>query len=159
MIVVADTSPLNYLIQLGCIDSLRDIYGKLIVPRAVVTEMQHPGAPGAVRAWAAKPPAWVEVVSVSEMDGTLHPRLGEGEREAISLALVRGAHSLLIDERAGRTEAKHRTVGTLAILFEAALLGYCEFPKALATLRGLGFRFSTALEAAMLESYLQRKNG
>jgi predicted nucleic acid-binding protein len=35
MIVVADTSPLNYLIRLGRPDVLREIYGRVLVPHAV----------------------------------------------------------------------------------------------------------------------------
>ena len=45
MIVVADASPLNYLIRLGRPDVLRDIYGRVLVPRAVLIEMQHREAP------------------------------------------------------------------------------------------------------------------
>jgi predicted nucleic acid-binding protein len=56
MIVVADTSPLNYLIRLGHPDVLREIYGRVLVPRAVLIEMQHPEAPPEVRAWASAPP-------------------------------------------------------------------------------------------------------
>jgi len=41
MIVVADTSPLNYLIRLGRPYVLREIYGRVLVPRAVLVEMQR----------------------------------------------------------------------------------------------------------------------
>jgi len=44
VIVVADTTPLNYLIQLGHADLLRHIYGRVVVPSAVMQEMQHPEA-------------------------------------------------------------------------------------------------------------------
>ncbi|MFZ3340040.1 MAG: hypothetical protein WA609_13775 [Terriglobales bacterium] len=44
MIVVADTSPLNYLIRLGRPDVLQEIYGRVVVPRVVLIEMQHPEA-------------------------------------------------------------------------------------------------------------------
>ncbi len=50
MIVVADTTPLNYLIKLGYPDVLRELYGRVLVPSAVLTEMQHPEAPHEVRA-------------------------------------------------------------------------------------------------------------
>jgi predicted nucleic acid-binding protein len=43
MIVVADTSPLNYLIRLGHPNVLHKIYGRVLVPHAVLIEMQHPG--------------------------------------------------------------------------------------------------------------------
>ena len=50
MIVVADTSPLNYLILLGCADVLPKLYGRVVVPLAVLVEMQHRDAPPVVRA-------------------------------------------------------------------------------------------------------------
>jgi predicted nucleic acid-binding protein len=113
MIVVADTSPLNYLIRLGHPDILREIYGRVLVPHAVLMEMQHPDAPPEVRAWASAPPAWLEHKQVQQLDGTLASELGAGEREAISLALEVAADVLLIDERAGRqqAEARHIEVG------------------------------------------------
>jgi predicted nucleic acid-binding protein len=42
MIVVADTSPLNYLIRLDHADVLPEIYGRVLVPQAVLDELQHP---------------------------------------------------------------------------------------------------------------------
>jgi len=53
MIVVADTSPLNYLILLGHPDVLHEIYGRVLVPGAVL-EMRHPDAHQEVRAWAMR---------------------------------------------------------------------------------------------------------
>jgi len=50
MIVVADTSPLNYLIRLGHPEVLRDIYGRVLVPHAVLIELRHPEAPPEVSA-------------------------------------------------------------------------------------------------------------
>jgi hypothetical protein len=87
MIVVADTSPLNYLIRLGRPDVLREIYGRVLVPHAVLMEMQHPEAPAEVRAWASAAPAWLEAMQVRQLDASLAAELGAGEREAISLAL------------------------------------------------------------------------
>jgi len=60
MIVIADTSPLHYLIRLGHADLLREIYGRVLVPPAVLMERKHPEAPPEVRAWACQPPAWLE---------------------------------------------------------------------------------------------------
>jgi len=42
MIVVADTSPLNYLILIGHIDVLETIYGEVVIPPAVQDEMLDP---------------------------------------------------------------------------------------------------------------------
>jgi predicted nucleic acid-binding protein len=81
MIVIADTSPLNYLIRLGHSDLLREIYGRVLVPPAVLTEMKHPEAPAEVRAWACQPPAWLEVMQVQQVDASIPAELGIGERE------------------------------------------------------------------------------
>jgi predicted nucleic acid-binding protein len=127
MIVIADTSPLNYFIRLGHSDVLRNIYGRVLVPSAVLLEMKHPEAPPEVRAWGVAPPAWLEEIQVQQIDPTLPLEIGAGEREAISLALEMGADLLLIDERAGRQEAEARQIavaGTLAVLLQASSCGY-----------------------------------
>lgn len=160
MIVVADTSPLNYLIRLGHPDVLQEIYGRVLVPRAVLIEMQHPEAPSEVRAWASAPPAWLEERDVQQIDRSLAAELGAGEREAISLALEVDADVLLIDERAGRQEAEARHIevaGTLAVLLQASLRGYFDFPDAIEQLRQYGFRASRPVEALMLSRYEQAR--
>ena len=158
MIVVADTSPLNYLIRLGYIEVLPEIYGRVVVPDAVLIEMQHEEAPPEVRAWASDPPGWLEKRRVVHLDLTLAVELGAGEREAISLAMEIRADILLIDERAGRQEAEARQLevtGTLAVLLNASLRGYFEFPDAMLRLRQHGFRVSRAVESLMLGRYFQ----
>jgi predicted nucleic acid-binding protein len=162
MIVVADTSPLNYLIRLGHPDVLREIYGRVLVPRAVLMEMQHPEAPPEVSAWASAPPAWLEAMQVQRLDATLAPELGTGEREAISLALEVHADVLLIDERAGRREAEARHIavaGTLAVLLQASLRGHFDLPEAMKRLRQFGFRASRPIEELMLARFEQAKKG
>jgi len=122
VIVVADTTPLNYLIKLGYPDVLRELYGRVLVPPAVLTEMQHPEAPPEVQAWAAAPPVWLEEMQVMHLDATLADELGMGERQAISLALQLHADVLLIDELAGRRQAEERhllVTGTLTVLLQA----------------------------------------
>ena len=156
MIVVADTSPLNYFIRLGHADVLREIYGRVLVPHSVLIEMRHPEAPLAVSAWASAPPGWLEEMQVRQLDASLVAELGDGEREAISLALEVRADVLLIDERAGRREAEARhlkVAGTLAVLLQASLRGYVDFPEAIKRLRQFGFRASRPGEALMLARY------
>lgn len=45
MIVVADASPLNYLIQIESEELLKKLYGRVIVPTAVIEELAHIRAP------------------------------------------------------------------------------------------------------------------
>ena len=160
MVVIADTSPLNYLIRLGFPNLLGEIYGRILVPTAVLEEMQHPVAPDEVRDWAQSPPAWLESVVVSRLDESLAAELGSGEREAISLALEVHADLLLIDELAGRRAAEARQIevaGTLAVLLKASLLGHFEFPPVLQRLRQFGFRISRPVEEHMLARYVAER--
>jgi predicted nucleic acid-binding protein len=116
VIVVADTSPLNYLIQLGFDSLLPQLYGHIVVPSAVMQELRHSGAPSEVRAWLTHVPGWVHVnrnAPVPDMDLAY---LGPGEREAIQLAEEQQAELLLIDERKGRLEAKRRGLSTTGTL-------------------------------------------
>ena len=61
MIVVADTSPINYLLLIQEIDILPKMYGNVVIPRAVYEELLRPVAPEIVRAWISRVPAWLEI--------------------------------------------------------------------------------------------------
>ncbi len=153
MIVVADTSPLSYLIRLGYIDLLALFYKRVVIPQAVSSELRHSEAPPEVRAWAKDPPVWVDVQQVQQLDPTLPLELGSGEREAISLARNVHADLLLVDERAGREAAEARGIpiaGTLAVLLEASRRGQLNFQDALEGLRLLNFRISPVLRRHIL---------
>jgi predicted nucleic acid-binding protein len=49
MIVVADTSPINYLVSIDEIGVLPALYGRVIIPQAVRDELSRDRAPEAVR--------------------------------------------------------------------------------------------------------------
>ena len=57
MIVVADTSPTNYLVLIGEIDVLPALYEKIIIPEAVFNELQDAETPELVRTWVDGAPA------------------------------------------------------------------------------------------------------
>jgi len=61
MIAVADASPVCYLILIGKVDLLPELFSSVLIPRAVVTELLHEDAPESVRAWAANLPSWTSV--------------------------------------------------------------------------------------------------
>jgi predicted nucleic acid-binding protein len=155
VIVVADTSPLNYLIQLGQAVLLNELYGQVLVPEAVARELAHAAAPEIVRSWIGSPPAWLTIVAVRDRDLSLPFQLGEGESEAISLALELNLAVLLDDQRA-RKEAELRnvpTAGTLAVLVQGALRKKLNLEDALHHLRLLQFRISYEIEAHALARY------
>jgi predicted nucleic acid-binding protein len=50
MIVVADATPLNYLVLIGQIELLSALYRTVLIPQEVHREIQQPGTPPTVRA-------------------------------------------------------------------------------------------------------------
>jgi predicted nucleic acid-binding protein len=102
MIVVSDTSPINYLVLVEQIDRLHDLYHRVIIPSSVYEELQAPATPRAVHAWLWSQPAWLEVQSLSRTPDSGLDYLGAGERDGITLAQDLRADRLLIDDRDGR---------------------------------------------------------
>lgn len=49
MIVIADTSPLNYLILVDLTQILPDLFGQVLIPQAVLQELQSTSAPEVIR--------------------------------------------------------------------------------------------------------------
>jgi Uncharacterised protein family (UPF0175) len=95
-LVVADTSPLNYLVLIGQVEILPALFEKVFVPQVVQNELRHDEAPESVRRWIAAPPSWLEVVPQeheSDEPDLLH--LDDGERAAILLAIRIGADLLM----------------------------------------------------------------
>jgi len=160
MLVVADTTPINYLVLIAQIDILAALYTQVVIPSAVAAELQHPKAPAVVRAWIAGPPSWCALRQAqSQPDAALMP-LGAGEREAIVLAEELGADAFLTDDLEGREEAMHRgleVTGTLGILERAALRGLIDLPAVIAQLQATTFYGPPDIIAAMLARDAARK--
>jgi len=135
VLVVADTTPLNYLILIGEIKVLPQLYQLVLIPERVHAELLRPKTPALVREWALSLPMWCEVRAVwSTADFALN-QLDPGERDAIQLALETGVNTLLMDDSDGRREASHRhmrVTGTVAVLEKAAQRGLTEFPCSVA---------------------------
>lgn len=74
-VVVADTSPLNYLILIDAIELLPRLYGKIVIPAEVMHELTDGGAPGRVSEWAMHCPEWLEVRSSPLSDDAALPLL------------------------------------------------------------------------------------
>ena len=49
MIVVADTTPLRYLVVIGREQLLPALYGRVLIPPAVAEELDHESTPDVVR--------------------------------------------------------------------------------------------------------------
>ena len=130
MIVVSDTTPLNYLILIDSIHVLPTLFGRVYAPSAVMQELSHPKTPEAVRAWASSPPGWLTVQDPMQTDPGL--KLDPGEAAAIALAEELKADWVLLDERKGSRAAESRglrVAGTLGIIEEAGAKDLLDYEQ------------------------------
>lgn len=159
MIAVSDTSPICYLILIGEIDILPKLYSQVPAPLAVVAELLHEDAPGAVRSWAANLPSWISAQQNPIGVTVGMEKLQTGEQAAILLAESMPADMILLDEKSARRVAADRGLritGTLGVLGEAAAGGLVDLAAAIDQLRKTSFRYSPALLKATLDRYGKR---
>jgi len=153
MIVVSDTSPINYLLLIGQIDLIPCLFQQIIIPDVVRDEMLDPSAPLVLQQWIAHAPSWLTVQTVSGVDRTLNA-LDPGEQAAITLAQTLRADLLIIDERLGRRVASDRgipIIGTLGILDDAASQGLIELADTITRLQQTNFRISRRIIQKLLD--------
>lgn len=159
MLIVADSSPLRYLVVLGLQHILPAIFGQVWIPTAVLSELSSVSAPEAVRVFVSGPGDWLHVgepreASLDEID----PHLDAGERAALALARDLEASLILIDEAAGRREAARLGIpmtGTIGVLRLAAERGMIDVPEVIAGLRRSGFYLHEGLIRAAFGPWMQ----
>ncbi len=128
MIVIADTTPINYLILIGEIEILEKLYGQILIPNAVFEELKAETAPPEIKIWIENQPKWFQVGRISNDIAEDLKILDAGEAEAIQLANELKANLLVIDERLGRRKAAEcglriiETIGILALAKERDLI-------------------------------------
>jgi len=147
MLIVSDTSPVRYLVEIGAVDLLPRLYGEILTTPQVLGELRQGQFPPVVRQWADCPPEWLRIESPTAVH--FLESLDEGEATALSLAIERHADVLLVDERKATRLARDRglaTAGTLAVLRDAALSGMVDFREAVHRLTSqTTFRHTPAL--------------
>ncbi len=117
MIVVSDTSPLTNLMQIGRVEILEKLFGQVVVPEAVLHELQ---ALEFQRKILENLP-WLRAQMPEDeaLVQNLSERLDAGEAAAITLAVQLQADLLLMDERRGRRTARQfgiKMTGLLGVL-------------------------------------------
>lgn len=155
-VVISDTSVLCYLTLIGEIRVLESLFGSIVIPKAVLAECVHPGAPESLRMLFASPtPPFIQV---AEADNILPETrmLDAGEAAAISLAWHHRTDSLLLlDEKRGRAVAQSlglRVRGILGIMVEGHRRGLLDFDVMVTRLRQHGFRIADSLLATARQS-------
>jgi predicted nucleic acid-binding protein len=160
--IVADTSPLNYLVLIHQINLLPDLYRRVLIPESVLKELSAIETPQLVRNWATNLPEWIEVLPATPIDDDSLTRLHAGERDAISLALTVHANAVLMDERRGRQEAENRDlkpIGTLGVLVAAHNRRLVDLRATIDALRQTRFHASPKLLASIVDRSLPPKKG
>jgi predicted nucleic acid-binding protein len=159
MIVIADTSPINYLVLIDEIDVLPRLFNIVTIPHAVFEELSHPKAPQKVHDFLNTKPAWLNVVKIKFPNDAELNALDPGEREAIYLAETEHADLLIIDERKGFRLAESRNipvVGTAVVLEMAAKRDLLDLDDAFRKLSMTSFRVSPKVLTEILERFHSR---
>jgi predicted nucleic acid-binding protein len=162
LLVVADTSPIRYLVQIGHIMLLPQLFEKIFIPSIVYDELRHPSTPVPVRTWTNATPAWLEVLPVVVSDDPAFQTLDDGEKSALTLGVTLGADLILIDDRKGAAVARKKgfeITGTLGLLTRAAERGLLDLADALALLKRTNFHYRQELLDDVLKKYTESDHG
>jgi predicted nucleic acid-binding protein len=158
MIVVADSSPLVALTNIGHVDVLPKLFGQVIIPPEISAELSQPSRPQAIRDFIASPPDWLFERAPLAIQPI--PTLRPGELAAFSLAQELKADLLLIDDVRGRKAAADRRIpftGTIGVLELAAEQRLLDLRDAFARLKNTDFWISPQLLDERLKLQLARK--
>jgi predicted nucleic acid-binding protein len=117
-----DTSPLLYLYRIGQLTLLRRHYDRVLVPEAVVTELDNGRVEGVDVPDVSDFP-WIEIrqIELRSVSATVDS-FGIGEREVILLALDGHADWVVLDDLAARRQAEKcgvQVIGTVGLLAAA----------------------------------------
>ncbi len=156
MIIVSNTSPINYLILIGEIDLLPKLFGKIFIPQAVYIELSDEEAPNLVKTWITTPPNWLKIEPVSQASDAIIDLLDPGERAAIFLAQELRADLILLDDMKARRAAKERGLnmtGILGILDQAATMKLINLPNVVQRLQSTSFWASDSLFQRLLDKH------
>ena len=133
-VVISNTSPIFYLHRLRLLDLLQELYQKIIVPKAVVAELET-GRRQGEDVPDIDNYKWIETQAVrsSQILG-LSTDFGSGETEVLALALEVSESLVIIDEKLARKIARLRglrVTGTAGVLLKAKQEGYISAVKPL----------------------------
>jgi len=117
-IVVSDTTAINYLSQIGAIGLLKSLFKIIYIPEAVYHELTRQGDHiGGSKEVKNLP--WIKVKKIYSYDEyakKFKKDLDPGESQAIGLAMHLNADLLIMDELAGRWEAKNQGIRIAGML-------------------------------------------
>jgi predicted nucleic acid-binding protein len=161
-VVVADTSPINYLLQIDAVELLPELFERITISAAVHAELAHRSTPAVVRTWIAQGVPWL-VIRPNPENGSRGPMpvsLDVGECTTIDLADAIDADLILMDDRDGVAFARAQgfaVTGTLGVLDLTAQRGLIDLFEAFARLKATTFYYRQGLLDALLAQHAERK--
>lgn len=152
--VIVDTSPLQYLYQLGYLTLLPILYKQLTIPNAVINELKQGQAKGLALPTIAEY-SWATVKKPQRpILLPLASGLGAGESEVLALTQETSQTLAILDDRRARQYARLLGVsftGTLGVLLKAKQIGELSALRPITEkLLTLGFRIDPKTIRAVL---------
>lgn len=152
--IICNTSPLQYLYQIGQLDLLPQLTGQIIVPTAVAVELAE-GRRRGVDVAVPETLPWVDMrTPSSEQVNRLVADLGPGETAVLLLALECADPVVILDDGLARRHAEVLGIpltGTLGILLDAKQRGLVSSVAPLMDeLQRQGFRLSARTRGLVL---------
>jgi predicted nucleic acid-binding protein len=153
-LVISNTSPLFYLHRLRHLNLLQKLYQQIIVPEAVVDEL-NAGRDLGQDVPNVKDYDWIEVRPVPAPELVkLITDLGAGEAQVLTLAIGEPGSLVILDDRLAREVARMRNIritGTAGVLLKAKQEGHISAVAPLLNrLIELDFRLSDDVKARIL---------
>ena len=127
--VIVNSTPIIALYEIDKLDLLRQMYGKIIIPKAVYMEVSEKD--DGLKETIDKFSDWINVVNLSsDADKVMYKaKLHDGEVEVMMLAKELNADLVIIDDYPARQTAKYlnlKLTGTVGVMLKAKQNGYIE---------------------------------
>ena len=153
--VICNTSPLQYLHQIGQLSILPALVGSIVVPPAVLAELDAGIAKG-LDLPQLENLQWIRIQApIGAKAASLITDLGPGESQVLMLALEMPGSVALLDDALARRVATAKGIsikGTLGLLLDAKRAGHLLAVKpSLDRLQELGFRIAQQTRDAVLK--------
>ena len=133
-VVIVNTTPIIALALIEQLDLLPRLYGLVVIPPAVQTEVLQGGAQG-IGVTEIQNANWIRVIALTDpRRADSLPDLDRGEAQVIALAQELRADLVVIDERLERKYARRlklKLTGTLGVLLRAKQVGFVQAIKPL----------------------------
>jgi uncharacterized protein len=147
--VVSNSTPLIYLSKIGKLDLLKELFGEILIPKEVWTEVvvekgKTLGRKDAYAVEHAIAQGWIKVLAADPFEMPIE--LDKGEEEALSLAKQLNLETVLIDEVSARSAARllgltpRGTIFVLLMALKERKIVLDEFLQVLVQLIDEGFR-------------------